>query len=288
MRLGLSAATLWLGVCGFAWLAPALKAQALPNNLTVTSATAPIYQADQTITTSGTVIVNSGSSVTFQAGSTIKLEQGFHAAVGSHFHAALALPDFIISVAPAAGNSGAVLVGGSTTYTVTATGIFNFSGPVGFNIAGLPAGATATLNPQSVSVPANGSASATLTIATATGGVTGNYSFGVTGSSVSLVHSATGSLSVQDFTLSISPSVVSLLNGGTATYQITAGSISGFNGTISLFITWITPNPCANVAFSPSSSIQAGGEPHKRLLKDCQAVRNSSMLVAYEATRGGP
>ena len=143
--------------------------------------------------------------------------------------------DFIVSVAPAAGNNGTVLAGTSTAYTVTATGIFNFGGPVGFNIAGLPAGATATLNPQSVSVPANGSASATLTITTAANGLTGSYALSVTGSSVSLVHIASTSISIQDFTLTMSPSSINIPSRGTATFTISAIQINGYSGTVTLF-----------------------------------------------------
>src|SRR5579885_1354388 len=110
------------GVCAAALLGPGLKAQGLQPGVTVTSGNSPVVQADQTITTSGTVTISSGTSVTFQAGNTITLQNGFHATSGSSFHAFIAKPDFVINVTPTAGAT--VLAGGSVTYNVTVSSIF--------------------------------------------------------------------------------------------------------------------------------------------------------------------
>ena len=89
-RNGLHTLALWLPACACVAQAPVLRAQVLPNTLTVTSATAPLHQANQTITTSGTVTLPNGASTTFEAGTTVDLKPGFHASVGSKFAALIA------------------------------------------------------------------------------------------------------------------------------------------------------------------------------------------------------
>jgi hypothetical protein len=143
-------------------------------------------------------------------------------------------PDFTISVAPI---SGTTLAGGSASYTVTVTGQPGFSGPVGLAASSMPAGAGASFSPLSIT----GSGTSAMTITTAAGSAAGNYSFGVTGTSSSLAHSATGSIGVQDFGLTVSPTGVALSSGsGSATYQVTATRLNGYNGDIHMAqsITW--------------------------------------------------
>ena len=80
-----------------------------------------------------------------------------------------------------------------------------------------------------------------MTITTAAGSAAGNYSLGVTGTSSSLTHSAAGSIGVQDFGLTVSPTGVALSSGtGLATYQVTATRLNGYNGDIHMvqYITW--------------------------------------------------
>jgi hypothetical protein len=86
------------------------------------------------------------------------------------------LPDFSLSMGPA---SQTVAAGGSTSYTVTVTAANGFAGTVNFSVSGLPAGASGSFNPPTVT----GSGSTTLTVNTATGTSAGSYTISVTGSS---------------------------------------------------------------------------------------------------------
>jgi hypothetical protein len=227
---------LFLGACALVSVGHGLRAQGLPNSQTVTSGSSPVVQANQSITTSGTVTVSSGTSVTFQAGNTITLQNGFQASAGSNFHAFVATPDFVINVTPT--SSSTALAGGSVTYNVTVSSIFNFTGTVYFSpagVTGLPQGATASFSAGAITPTANSTSKPiTLTITTAAG-ITGNYAFTVLSTSLSYPnHQGTSSLSVQDFYLTLSPATFTVYSLGTATYQISATGLNGFNSSISL------------------------------------------------------
>jgi hypothetical protein len=97
--------------------------------------------------------------------------------------------DFSVSVSPP---SGQVRSGGSVTTTVN-TGVTSGSPEsVAFSAAGLPAGATASFSPPSVTT----GASSTLTIATAASTLPGTYPVTTTGAGATGPHTATYTLTV--------------------------------------------------------------------------------------------
>ena len=98
-------------------------------------------------------------------------------------------PDFSISATPA---SQTVIASQSTNYTVKVNSIAGFSGTVTMNVSGLPAGATVTFNPATVS----GAGSATLTVSTGLMTPLGNYPLTITGTSGTSSHNANVSLMV--------------------------------------------------------------------------------------------
>ncbi len=97
--------------------------------------------------------------------------------------------DFSLSATPA---SQLVLPGGSASYDATVTAGPGFTGTVLFNVSGLPPGATATFNPNSVTV----SGSATMTVTTSLTTPLGSYQLTITGGSGGLTHSVAVTLSV--------------------------------------------------------------------------------------------
>ncbi len=102
-------------------------------------------------------------------------------------------PDFTVGVAPA---SLSLAQGASGNATATVTSLNGFSSSVGLSCSGLPAGASCTFAPPSVTPPANGSVPSTLTVSTAATTPAGTYALAVTGVSGSLTRSATLSLTV--------------------------------------------------------------------------------------------
>lgn len=100
-------------------------------------------------------------------------------------------PDFTLAASPA---SRTITAGGSTTYTVTVNPANGYSGLVALSVSGLPASATASFNPASIS---GGLGSSTLTVTTS-GSAASNSTLTITGtdSSAGLSHSANVTLVV--------------------------------------------------------------------------------------------
>jgi len=101
-------------------------------------------------------------------------------------------PDFSISASP---SSRSVRRGGSTTYTSTVTAQNGFSGTVNLSVTGCPPSSTCTLNPTSLTLPPSPKTS-TLTASTGRKTPTGGYTLTITGTSGTLHHSTSVSLTV--------------------------------------------------------------------------------------------
>jgi hypothetical protein len=103
---------------------------------------------------------------------------------------------------------------------------------VTFAAAGVPTGVTATFAPN----PATG-ASSVLTLAVAATAAAGTSTITITGTSGTLSHTATVSLTIPgtpDFSLSASPATLSVAQGASGTSTITITPTNGFAGTVSL------------------------------------------------------
>jgi hypothetical protein len=98
--------------------------------------------------------------------------------------------DFTVSATP---SFQTVKVGSSTTYTVNTSALSGFSGSIGLSVSGLPANATGTFSPASVSA----GGSSTLTVTTASNIPTGGFTLTITGTSGTLTHSAAVTLTVK-------------------------------------------------------------------------------------------
>jgi aldose sugar dehydrogenase len=102
-------------------------------------------------------------------------------------------PDFSVSVAPA---SRAVAQGGATTYTVTVTPLNGFAGTVALTASGLPSGATATLQPDTLNFASASSQTATLNVQTAAGAPAGTSTLTVSAAGGGLTRTAQAALTV--------------------------------------------------------------------------------------------
>jgi hypothetical protein len=133
--------------------------------------------------------------------------------------------DFTLTVAPLGETQ--VIVGGTVFYSVTMQPLNGFMGTVTLSLAGLPSGATASLSPSSLT---NGVAlQSDLIISVPITQPLSNSTLTITGTSGSLVHSASTTLSVVDVGLSVSPSSKSLIVGGSVTYTLTITPFNGFD-----------------------------------------------------------
>lgn len=125
-----------------------------------------------------------------------------------------------------------VAAGQKASYSVSVGALNGFTASVSLSASGLPAGATASFSPTSVTA----SGSSALTIATATTTPPGSYTITVLGTSGSLVHTVSMTLVVTgpDFAVVASPSSFSVTQGGSATSTISLSNLNGFKGAVSL------------------------------------------------------
>jgi pseudomonalisin len=143
-------------------------------------------------------------------------------------------PDFTLSASP---TSQSVIQGNSTSYSAIVTAQNGYTGTVSFTVSGLPAGASLTPAPASVT----NSGTSTITILTTTATPVGNYPLTITASDGVLSHIASVTLIVTsnapaDFTLTATPSSQTVTAGINAGYQINVGSVAGFNGLVNLSV----------------------------------------------------
>ncbi len=180
--------------------------------------------------------------------------------------------DFSVSAAPA---SRMITQGSSTTYTVTVGAINGFSGTVALSVQGLPANATSSFNPASITA----SGTSTLTISTATSTPIGTSHLTIVGTSGGVSHSASVTLVVT------SPCVTATAGSGfhdtpllstqtgtfTATFDATpsASPINSFVGlshgaatTFDGFATQARFNPTGNIDARNGGGFQSASTIH--------------------------
>ncbi len=158
--------------------------------------------------------------------------------------------NFSMSLSP---SNGSVVQSENTSTTATATLISGASKPVSFSCSGLPSGASCSFKPSSL-YPTN---SSTLIISASASTPTGTYSITVSGAGGSITRNATYNLTVIpvsvpfDFSLSLSPSNGSVLQGNNISTTATATLISGASKPVSFSCSGLPSG--ASCSFKPSS-----------------------------------
>jgi PKD repeat protein len=163
----------------------------------------------------------------------------------------ITVADFTLSATP---SSRTILPGASTTYTATATAGTGFTGTAAFSVTGLPAGATASFSPTSVTP----SGTSTLTVATTAVTPPGSYPLTIRGTSGPRTHTASVTLVVSSGTFSItaSPASRTVSRDGATTYTVTVPGGTGFVGTIAMSVSGGPRD--TNYKFTPTSIVNSG------------------------------
>jgi hypothetical protein len=159
--------------------------------------------------------------------------------------------DFSISASPTSLSLGANASGTSTISTATTAGTAQ---TVNLTVSGTPAGATASLSPTSVT--SGGSATLTVNAGTA---AAGTYTLTVTGTGTSATHTATVTLTVtaaNDFSISASPTSLSLAANTSGTSTISTATTSGAAQTVNLTV---SGTPAGATASLSPTSVTSGG-----------------------------
>jgi Domain of unknown function (DUF1929)/Glyoxal oxidase N-terminus/PKD domain len=243
-------------VTGYSWSFPGGS----PNSSTLANPGNVIYSTPGTYVTTFTVTDNAGKTDPNPPTRTITVQ-----------------PDFSISASP---SSRTVVQGGGTTYTATITGGTGFSGTVSLSVSGLPAGASASFSPASIST----SGSSTLSVSTSSTTPPGSYPLTITGTSGSLIHTASVTLVVSaDFSLSVAPTSASIARGSSTQYTVTIAPGSGFSGAVSFSVSGLPRRTSAS--FNPSS-ITASGSSTLTISANRKAPIGTSTLT-ITGTSGG-
>ena len=159
-------------------------------------------------------------------------------------------PNFTLSASP---SSLSVTQGSSGNSTITVTRTGGFTGSATLSASGLPAGVTATFgtNPATSTSVVTFSASSTAT--------TGTSTVTITGTSGTLTHTTSISLTVSapaapNFSLSASPSSLTVKQGTNGSSTITVTPSNGFTGSVSLSNSTLPSGVTATFGTNPTSS----------------------------------
>lgn len=159
-------------------------------------------------------------------------------------------PDFSLTDSP---SSLTVTQGSSGNSTVTVHPAGGFTGSVTLSASGLPSGVTATFgtNPATSTSVVTFTASSTAT--------TGTSTVTITGTSGALTHTTTVSLTITapaqpNFSLSASPSSVSVVQGNSANSTITVTDSGGFTGSVTLSASGLPSGVTATFGTNPTTS----------------------------------
>jgi uncharacterized membrane protein len=194
-------------------------------------------------------------------------------------------PSFTISASPSS-VSIAQGASGSSTISTTVSGGFNSS--ISLSASGLPSGTTASFNPASIPAPGSGSSTLTFTVGSST--ATGTYSVTVTGTGGGVTHTTSISLTVTSggtpsFTISASPSSVTIMQGGSGTSTISTTVSGGFNSSISLSASGLPSGTTAS--FNPASIPAPGSGSSTLTFTVGSSTATGTYSVTVTGTGGG-
>jgi Pro-kumamolisin, activation domain len=179
--------------------------------------------------------------------------------------------DFGLTISPA---SQTIHPGENAGYGVTVSPSGGFTALVNLSVSGLPAGATATFNPNSV----QGSGLVSLAIVPAANTPAGTYTFTVTGSTGPLVHTATATLviaSASDFTISAPPAITVKRNSN-GSEVVTISAVSGFTGAVNLSVSGL---PSLVTATFKPTSVTGSGTSTLTFNVDHRALQGTSQVT---------
>ncbi len=191
-------------------------------------------------------------------------------------------PSFTLSASP---SSVSVTQGSSGSSTITVTDVGGFTGSVTLSASGLPSGVTATFgtNPTTSTSTVTFTASSTATTGTAT--VT------ITGTSGSLTATTTIALTVNssatpNFTVSASPTSVSVAQGSSGTSTITITSQNGFNSATTLSASGLPSGVTATFSTNPVTPPANGSATSTLTLTASSSATVGTATITITGTSG--
>jgi hypothetical protein len=194
-------------------------------------------------------------------------------------------PDFAISASP---TSLTVTQGSSGASTISTSVSNGFNSSVALSISGLPSGVTASFTPASIAAP--GSGSSTLNFTASSTATTGTFNTTVTATGGGITHTTTIPLTVNaatapNFTISASPTSVSVARSGSGTSTISTTVSGGFNSAVSLSASGLPAGVTA--AFNPTSIAAPGSGSSTLTFTASSTATTGTSTITINASGGG-
>ena len=194
-------------------------------------------------------------------------------------------PDFSLAANP---TSIALTAGGSAgSSSVSVSPLNGFNSDVTLIVSGVPSGASASFNPQTVS---GGSGSSSLSVQAGTTATPGNYTLTVTASGGGVSHTASVSLSIAkaapppDFSVSANPTLIAVTAGGSGgSSRITAAPLNGFSTDVTLTVSGVPSGASASF----DNATIAGGSGSSLLTAQATTAAAGSYTLTVTASGGG-
>lgn len=180
----------------------------------------------------------------------------------------------------------AVPPGASDSYLVTVSPLNGFTGTVVLSAVG-PSGTNGSFSPASLTF-AGGAPPATSTLTVAAGATLrgGNYTLTLTATGGGMTHTTAVTLSVMDFSISVSPSSKTVLRGGSAQYTVTVNPTNGYS--LPVAFTAVSGLP-GGVSYSPNPlpSAVIPGTTFPLTVKTSSITRRNTYTLTITATGPG-
>ncbi|HEY1903940.1 MAG TPA: S53 family serine peptidase [Terracidiphilus sp.] len=233
--------------------------------------------------------ITSGTSGSYSAVTGYDLVTGWGSPNGTGLINALAptsqTPAFTIAASP---TSVSVVAGSSGSSTITTTVSGGFDSAVALSASGQPSGVTVAFNLASIAAPGSGSSAVTITVPSTV--TAGTNTITVTGTGGGLTHTATISLTVTAagtpaYTLTASPTAVSVVQGSSGSSTITTAVSGGFDSAVALSASGLPTGVTA--AFSPTSIAAPGSGSSKLTLTVASTAAAGTSTITITGTGGG-
>jgi hypothetical protein len=194
-------------------------------------------------------------------------------------------PDFALSASP---TSLSVTQGSSASSTVSTSVSNGFNSSVALSISGLPSGVTASFSPASIAAP--GSGSSTLTFTASSTATTGTFNTTVNATGGGITHTTVIPVTVNaatapNFTLSASPTSLSVAAGSSGTSTISTTVSGGFNSAVSLSASGLPSGVTA--AFNPTSIAAPGSGSSTLTFTAASTAAAGTSTITINASGGG-
>jgi len=196
--------------------------------------------------------------------------------------AGAATPGFSLSASPA---SVSIQQGHSGSSTITSIVTGGFSSVITLSASGQPSGVTVGFSPSSIT----GAGTSTMSITVASSTATGTYKITVTGTSGSTVETTTVTLMVTgtnpNFTISASPTTISIAQGTSGKVTVTTAISGGFNAAIALSASGY--GGAQHVSFKPTSITAPGAGTSTFTINVGRTAKLAKHTITITGTGGG-